>query len=126
MALAPAQRMPLARLRGGRWIAVGALGLALAVAPTSQAAGPPELVLELECRENGGRWQTCRMGVVKLGEEWWLDLAHQRIRFRHDGSGRMRMKGSRDPSWQSVQARWIAERTLCWDGVCARGDLPLD
>ncbi len=105
---------------------LGTMGLTLGSTPASRAAGNPELVLELECRENDGRWQTCRMGVVRLGEEWWLDLAHQRIRFRHDGSGQMRMKGSRDSAWQSVQARWIAERTLCWDGVCARGDLPLD
>jgi len=84
------------------------------------------MVQDLECRRDGGHWQTCRMGVVRVGEEWWLDLADRRIRFLHDGSGRMRMKESNQSGWRQVQPRWIADRTLCWNGICARGDLPLD
>jgi hypothetical protein len=25
-----------------------------------------------------------------------------------------------------VNSRWIESSSLCWDGVCARGDIPLD
>ena len=28
--------------------------------------------------------------------------------------------------WAEVQTRWSADGTLCWNTVCARGDIPLD
>ena len=28
--------------------------------------------------------------------------------------------------WQPVNSRWVENKDLCWDGVCARGDIPLD
>jgi hypothetical protein len=34
---------------------------------------------------------------------------------QHHGSG-----------WRPVTAHWHDDTNLCWDGICARGDLPLD
>ncbi|WP_255441005.1 hypothetical protein [Synechococcus sp. HK01-R] len=92
----------------------------------ARAANPAPLRIDLECNRNGGGWQTCQMRVVRIGEEWWLDLPDRQLHFRHDGSGRMRLRDSSKAGWQPVEARWVAERTLCWDGICARGNLPLD
>jgi hypothetical protein len=52
-------------------------------------------------------------------------VGNQRIDFRHDGRGSVQMqRGGR--GWQPVRAHWHDDTSLCWDGVCAKGDLPLD
>lgn len=65
------------------------------------------------------------MEVERIGSRWWLVVGDQRIAFRHDGHGTVQMQRSGSP-WQPVTAHWNADTSLCWDGVCARGDLPLD
>jgi hypothetical protein len=50
-----------------------------------------------------------------------LQLAADRLDQR--GSLRMQEPGSR---WREVDSRWIESSSLCWDGICARGDIPLD
>lgn len=84
----------------------------------------PEPVL-LECRLGDGPWQHCQMRVVDLGVRWRLLVAGEQIGFQHDGRGNVRMQRSRG-GWIPVQAHWSNDAALCWDGVCARGDLPLD
>jgi hypothetical protein len=79
----------------------------------------------LHCRLGDGPWQACQMRVADLGLSWQLLVNGERIDFRHDGKGNMRMQRARG-SWVPVQAHWNAEAALCWNGVCARGDLPLD
>jgi len=65
------------------------------------------------------------MQVEELGLHWFLLVGGQRIEFRHDGRGRVTML---KPSggWQPVNSRWVENTNLCWDGICARGDIPLD
>ena len=87
----------------------------------AEAGGTPQL----ECRLQAGPWQRCRMEVEQLGSRWWLVVGDQRIEFRHDGRGSVRMQ-RQGGAWQPVTARWAEDTSLCWDGVCARGDLPLD
>jgi hypothetical protein len=80
--------------------------------------------LPLECRIGQGPWQPCRMLVEQVGLHWYLLIGDQQVEFRHDGRGmvRQRQKGS----WRTVTSRWEADTSLCWDGYCARGDIPLD
>lgn len=92
-----------------------------AEADAADGAGAPQL----ECRLQAGPWQRCRMEVEQLGSRWWLVVGDQRIGFRHDGRGSVRMQWE-GGAWQPVTARWDKDTNLCWDGVCARGDLPLD
>ncbi len=99
--------------------------LGLAVAGTAlQAHSLPGLV-SLQCRLADGPWQDCHMQVEELGLHWFLLVGGQRIEFRHDGRGKVTML---KPSggWQPVNSRWVETTDLCWDGVCARGDIPLD
>jgi len=28
--------------------------------------------------------------------------------------------------WRPVQALWRADASLCWNGICAKGPIPLD
>jgi hypothetical protein len=81
--------------------------------------------VELQCRLGDGPWQNCQMRVVALGLSWQLLLDGEQIGFQHDGKGNVRMQRAKG-SWEPVQANWNAEAALCWNGVCARGDLPLD
>lgn len=80
----------------------------------------------LTCRSMGGPWQPCTMRIDANGLEWQLRIGTQpAIRFRHDGLGNVSMRSG--PSlWQPVQARWLADASLCWNGICARGPIPLD
>ncbi len=65
------------------------------------------------------------MEVEDIGLHWVLRIGTQRIEFRHSGDGAVRMqKGA--GAWQPVTATWQPDTSLCWDGVCARGDIPLD
>lgn len=79
----------------------------------------------LRCRIGRGPWQACRLVVDRDGLSWELTVGAQRIRFRHDGRGSVTMRMG-PHLWQPVEARWIAEAVLCWDGVCAQGPIPLD
>lgn len=90
--------------------------------PQANAQGQ---VAALQCRVGGGPWQPCRMEIEDMGLHWVLRIGEQRIEFRHSGDGAVRMqKGA--GSWQPVTATWQQDTSLCWDGVCARGDIPLD
>ena len=80
----------------------------------------------LECRLGEEPWSTCTMQVERLGEHWWITVGPQRIEFRHDGKGSITMRKGTQASWRSVTANWTADAALCWDGVCARGAIPLD
>lgn len=74
------------------------------------------------------------MEVEQPGVRWTLVVGQRRISFRHDGSGIVRMQdperrsqgGPIDRNWIPVETFWIAEPALCWNGVCAQGDFPLD
>jgi len=82
--------------------------------------------IPLECRLKNGAWRPCEMGITRIGQEWWIELDNQRIRFEHDGSGQVRMQPSSGAAWIPVDASWAAGQVLCWGNVCARGSLPLD
>ncbi|MFN7898316.1 MAG: hypothetical protein ACK5N0_01435 [Synechococcaceae cyanobacterium] len=104
------------------WFTATALVLMVLLAPLRAAE---QLRVPLQCRLGQGPWRPCAMEVQKIGEEWQLVIGGRRIAFRHDqrGSLRMREPGS---AWREVDSRWIESSSLCWDGVCARGDIPLD
>ena len=108
-----------------------ALAMATAVVMGSALADP----LLLRCRLGDGPWQTCSMDIDRPGERWALQVAGRRIEFRHDGSGTVTMQDPASPSpasggpagpWVPVATTWIAGPALCWNGVCAQGDIPLD
>lgn len=94
--------------------------------PEVLARSQPQTAVELECRQATGPWRPCRMGIQRIGSAWWIELAEQRIRFEHDGSGSVRMQANAEAPWITVQPNWAGERVLCWDKLCARGALPLD
>lgn len=94
-----------------------AIGASAALAQVQAAA--------LQCRLSGGPWQPCRMEVKDVGLHWVLRIGEQRIEFRHSGDGAVRMQKGAGP-WQPVTATWQPDTSLCWDGVCAKGDIPLD
>jgi hypothetical protein len=108
---------------------VGLAALGIGLAPVQ--ADP----LPLRCRLGDGPWQSCSMDVDQPGERWSIQVAGRRIAFRHDGSGTVTMQ---DPAslptantvdsgpWVPVATTWIAGPALCWNGVCAQGDIPLD
>lgn len=81
--------------------------------------------IPLECRLGDGAWQPCRMQVVEIGSHWFLLVAGQRFEFRHDQRGGVSMQAG-GGGWRSVSSRWEKAENLCWDGVCARGSIPLD
>ncbi|MEB3200042.1 MAG: hypothetical protein VKK62_05910 [Synechococcaceae cyanobacterium] len=89
------------------------------------ALAAEQRMFPLQCRLGNGPWTACAMEVEQIGLEWQLVIGGRRIRFRHDPRGPLRMQEpGRD--WRSVDSRWEDSRDLCWDGVCARGDIPLD
>jgi hypothetical protein len=65
------------------------------------------------------------MTVVQLGEHWWLQVGGQRLEFRSDGRGSVSLRRGTGQS-RAVQPVWGTDQALCWDGVCAKGNLPLD
>jgi hypothetical protein len=91
---------------------------------TLQAQPVPGLI-SLECRLADGPWQTCQMQVDQLGAHWYLLVGGERIEFRHDGHGKVTMLRP-SGGWRPVNSRWLEDTSLCWDGVCAKGDIPLD
>ena len=105
----------------------GALRLSLAVGlvvlGAASLAAP--LSIPLECRLGEGPWRHCSMQVEQIGIHWTLVVEGERYEFRHDGRGSVRMLSSGE-GWRPVSSRWNEDTSLCWDGVCARGDIPLD
>ncbi len=55
---------------------------------------------------------------------WTIEFGPRRIEFRQDGTGMVQMRAS--AAWIPVESTWIAGPALCWNGVCAQGDIPLD
>jgi hypothetical protein len=106
--------------------------LPLLVAPLAGAVGAPASraepavpAVELRCRLDGGPWRDCQMRIERMGERWSLVVGQERVWFVHDGRGLVRMqRGEQD--WTPVEARWTPDTALCWDGICAKGDIPLD
>ncbi|MEB3335688.1 MAG: hypothetical protein VKP70_11965 [Cyanobacteriota bacterium] len=94
------------------WLAVGGL---------AHGQVPP---VPLECQVGQGSWQACQMEIVEPGTHWFLTIGKRRLEFRHGGTGRMRM--GQDGRWREVTPQWRDDRSLCWDGVCVRGEIPLD
>jgi hypothetical protein len=79
----------------------------------------------VRCRLDQGPWRPCVMTVEAVGERWRIELNDQRLEFRHDGRGLVEMQGPSD-GWRAVNSRWSDDQALCWDGVCAQGQFPLD
>lgn len=79
----------------------------------------------MDCRLGHGPWQPCTLNVERIGEYWWLQVGEQRLEFRSDGRGRVSLIEAGGAA-RTVEAVWSAEQDLCWDGVCTRGELPLD
>jgi len=113
-------RSPLPLLALAAFLAAAISQGQLAALALPQGSGIP-----LECRLGDGPWQSCRMEIQEVGSHWFLLVGEQRVEFRHDGTGAVRMQ--KDTSgWRPVNSRWNEDTSLCWDGVCARGDIPLD
>ena len=73
-----------------------------------------------------GAWEPCTLHLDRDGMGWKLTIGSQpSIQFLHDGLGNVRMRGGAG-GWRKVEAHWLADSSLCWDGVCARGEFPLD
>jgi len=79
----------------------------------------------LRCQVNGGAWHECQMVVDQVGSHWQLVLGNDRYGFQHDGRGLVRMRRG-SGAWSRVEPRWTADASLCWDGLCAQGAIPLD
>ena len=92
---------------------------------SSDSPGTAPLLVPLQCRLAAGPWRNCNMRVDRLGEHWWLELGGRLIEFRHDGQGGLAMRWPGGP-WRPVNSRWQSDGCLCWDGICARGNIPLD
>ena len=106
--------------RIGPWLALSAL-LCQGAAAGAQAA----LTVPLECRIGTAGWTPCTMTIQRFGEHWWLQVGPQRLEFRSDGRGSITVSDGAGGR-RSVQPVWREPRSLCWDGICAKGDLPLD
>lgn len=86
---------------------------------------PPPQSIPLDCRLADGPWQPCTLTIVALGEHWWLQVGGERLEFRSDGRGGISLRG-RGGVIRTVQPVWASDQALCWDGVCTKGELPLD
>jgi hypothetical protein len=100
------------------------LTLLFAAALSLPPAAAQPLRVPLECRLAGGPWQACTMTIEQVGTHWWLDVGRERLEFRSDGRGSVSL--SAGGSSRAVMPAWNPDQALCWDGVCARGDIPLD
>jgi hypothetical protein len=106
--------------RLGPWLALPALLCHGAAADAQSALNVP-----LECRIGDGPWSPCTMTIQRIGEHWWLQVGAQRLEFHSDGRGSISLRHGAG-SQRAVQPVWREPRALCWDGICAKGDLPLD
>lgn len=111
--------MPGRRLRWSVGVAIATL---MASVP---AYSQRTLQVPLECQLRQGQWQPCWLTIIEVGQRWWLDVGGQRIEFRSDGRGSVTLRDAQGNS-RLVQPVWTTQQALCWDGVCAKGDLPLD
>jgi hypothetical protein len=111
--------------REGSGFLLQLLALGLSLVAGAALAMPPGSRIPLECRLGDGPWRECVMEIEQIGGHWWLLIDGKRFEFRHDGSGTVRMKGL-NPGWRSVTTSWQEDASLCWDGVCAKGEIPLD
>lgn len=101
------------------------LGIGNAIAAAPLRAEPAPLLIPLQCRLGNGPWQDCQMRVEQVGSHWWLLVGPQTLEFLHDGRGSVTMQEN-SSGWRAVSSRWQEDTSLCWDGVCARGEIPLD
>jgi hypothetical protein len=111
-------------------VVLAAGGLVPAALHAAPAAAEPSgsernLSIPLQCRLGNGTWQPCQMDVMAVGSHWTLQVGDQRLEFRHDGRGGVTMQQG-SGGWRTVSSRWEQPLDLCWDGVCARGAIPLD
>lgn len=92
---------------------------------SAQAQPQAPLRLPVQCQLSGGPWQQCTMTIQRAGEHWWLQVGAQQLEFRSDGRGQISL---REPSGLTrvVYPRWAEQQALCWDGICAKGEFPLD
>jgi hypothetical protein len=106
---------------------VGVLALLLCVTvPAIAQTNDPSPRAQLNCQLRGGAWEPCLLRLDADGMGWQLTIGNQpKIQFLHDGRGHVRMRDGAH-GWRTVEARWLADASLCWDGVCARGEIPLD
>ena len=93
--------------------------------PVAAARAQSAQNLPLECQLKAGPWQPCTLTIEQMGARWWLQIGEQRLVFHSDGRGSVTLI-DRAGATKAVQPVWTAQRALCWDGVCAKGDLPLD
>jgi hypothetical protein len=109
------------------WRRLGLQTLALAAAVQTLLAAPARAQQELpmECRLGDGTWRACTMTIARAGEHWWLQVGSRRLEFRSDGRGAITLSSGAGPG-RAVVPAWQPDRALCWDGVCARGEFPLD
>jgi hypothetical protein len=98
--------------------------LSLGAGGVPAAWGGQAVLIPLQCRLGQGPWQDCQMRVEQLGAHWFLLIGGRRIEFRHDGQGAVTMQ--EQGRTREVTSRWGEDQTLCWDGTCARGEIPLD
>jgi hypothetical protein len=105
---------PLALL--GAFLLLAGTGAPLCASPTA---------IPLQCRRQSGPWRACTMLVEQVGQHWWLVIEGDRFEFTHDGTGRMRLR-QEGGDWRDVESRWAADTSLCWNGICAFGPIPLD
>lgn len=121
----------LGGLNGLGWRRLGMTILALAAASQAvvqtllPAAARAQQELPLECRLGDGAWRACTMTIARAGEHWWLQVGSRRLEFRSDGRGAITLSSGAGPG-RAVVPAWQPDRALCWDGVCARGEFPLD
>ena len=101
------------------------LALLAPLVPGAAAGAQAALTVPLECRIGEGGWSPCTMTIQRFGEHWWLQVGTQRLEFRSDGRGSITVSGGNGVR-RSVQPVWREPGSLCWDGICAKGDLPLD
>ena len=99
--------------------------LVVPLLPLVAARGQSALSVPLECQLKQGRWQPCTLTIEQMGEHWWLQIGDQRLVFHSDGRGSVTLSDPAGGS-RSVQPVWTAQRELCWDGVCTKGEFPLD
>ncbi|MCS5698690.1 hypothetical protein NZK32_06510 [Cyanobium sp. FGCU-52] len=101
------------------------LGAALLLAGSGGPLWAAPASIPLQCRRENGPWRACTMLVEEVGQHWWLVIEGERFEFVHDGTGRMRLRRE-GGDWRDVESRWAADTSLCWNGICAKGPIPLD
>lgn len=108
-------------LLAAAWLAVATL---VGLPPAASRDAVPLPPVALQCQLDGGPWRDCLMRIESIGQRWSLQVGQEQVRFEHDGSGLVRMR--REGRWVPVQPHWRADAALCWDSICAKGEIPLD